>query len=329
MVRREPVRILGGQYQQPDIVQQGGGEGVGAASGLSGQHRRQARDAGAVPVKLLEIEPGDRPADREHAERLGVQQQGPERLEAEIGDGFGDLGDRGAAAEVGRVGELQHLRRHRDVLLDDPPRVGGAGITGGQQFRQLGVEARDGRQRGRADRTPVVLDTGGERLQRARPLDHPRELGGLARLGDEPVGGGGRARHHPQVGVAREDDPDRGGVPVANHLEQRRAVDARHPQVGDDDIAGRRRPASPARPHRLTRTSSSTRGDGRAAHHADRRAARARRRRTGSASVRSRATSVPLTDSSSVTRRVRRRGCEAARERTRRRGSQGAGSAGR
>jgi len=59
---------------------------------------------------------------------------------------------------------------------------------------------------------------------------------GITRLAEQLVDGVGRALDRVLIDGARQHDADRRGRPVLDALEERRAVDAGHPHVGDDDV---------------------------------------------------------------------------------------------
>lgn len=96
--RREQLResgaVLGGQDEQPDVVEQAGGKS--ALGGFRARAGRQggghAGDPGAVPLERLELEPRDRRSRAKLADRLRVEHEGSQGLHAEVGDGVGDVG---------------------------------------------------------------------------------------------------------------------------------------------------------------------------------------------------------------------------------------------
>jgi hypothetical protein len=217
-------------------VQQPGRERLLGVGPVAADGPRQPRHPAAVHVQLVEVEAFDRRLDGELPECLGREHERAEGLETEVCDGIPQMRDRTAAPEIRRVRQLQNLGGHRDVTLDDPCRVLSARLARAQQLAQLQVEPRHRRQRRRAGQPAAQLDPAGYLVQRARALEHARQLFDLARLGQQSVCDAGCARDHPELGLAGEDDSDRRWVKLADPSQQRRAVHARHPQVGDDDV---------------------------------------------------------------------------------------------
>ena len=216
------VALLGGEHEQPDVVQQGRDEGVVA---LLADRHELARDAGdlrAVALQRVEVEALDRRRGLERLEGMGRQHERAQGAQAQQDGRLPDVGDLPAQAEEGRVDHLQHLRRHGEVLRDDGGRVARGGAAVGQQRGELAVQARRRRQAAGRDGLMAGLALGGDRAQGARARDDAHELVHVAGLAQEAM----RDRRCPHddlaLGGAREDDPDHRRVGLLDVAQQRR-----------------------------------------------------------------------------------------------------------
>ena len=132
------------QHDAPDVVDDGGAEHFVGLLAVVQEPLGQLRDQQRVVLHLLEREALDG-GHGHRAEDVSRDGQHLEQLEAEVGHRLGNGRDGLGGPEVRRVDQLQDLRRHRRVLLDDLAQVGEADVGLGRRARELPVDRRAAR----------------------------------------------------------------------------------------------------------------------------------------------------------------------------------------